>query len=71
MTGKIINLSEYKATHLPDVERYEVICLFCAHRYMQEADTGVMLKDMCCPSCNMTGGIILTGQQFNDEGEPR
>ena len=40
----------------------ELICLNCYYRYIGTWNEKVWLKDLECPACHQTNGIIATGQ---------
>lgn len=47
----------------------EHVCLMCLHRFVGVRPDGYMLKDMQCPNCKLTGGVIETGEWITgDDG---
>ena len=47
-------------------EVMEVMCVKCYSRWIATFPTGILLKDLQCPSCNNTGFVIATGQPLPD-----
>lgn len=45
----------------------EVICVKCGKRWIDVRPEGVLLKDMECAGCGLTGFVIETGEEINDE----
>ena len=45
----------------------EVICVRCSHRWIAVRPEGTRLKDMECPGCGDTGGVIETGEEITDD----
>lgn len=45
----------------------EVMCVRCVRRWIDVRPVGVQLKDLVCPGCGQTGGVIETGEEINDE----
>ena len=46
----------------------EVICVRCCKRWIDVRPEGTLLKDMECPGCGQTGGVIETGEEIDDQG---
>ncbi len=42
----------------------EVICVRCLKRWIAVRPEETQLKDMECPGCRMTGGVIETGEEL-------
>lgn len=42
----------------------EVICVRCCRRWLAVRPEGTLLKDMECPGCGKTGGVIETGEEL-------
>ena len=45
----------------------EVICVWCGRRWIAARPEGTQLKDLECPECGKTGGVIETGEEIDDE----
>lgn len=45
----------------------EVICVKCGKRWIAVRPSCVLLKDMECSGCGLTGFVIETGEEINDE----
>lgn len=45
----------------------EVICVRCCRRWFDVRPVGVQLKDLMCPGCGQTGGVIETGEEIREE----
>ena len=44
----------------------EVICVRCLYRYIAVMPEFSPLKDLECPKCRKRGGIIKTGQEYEE-----
>lgn len=42
----------------------EVICVRCCRRWLAVRPEGTLLKDIECPGCGKTGGVIETGEEL-------
>ena len=42
----------------------EVMCVRCIRRWIDVRPVGVQLKDLMCPGCGETGGVIETGEEL-------
>ncbi len=47
----------------------ELICVKCGHRWIGVYPSAMPLKDFRCAGCMETGGVILTGQPIEDDGD--
>lgn len=45
----------------------EVICVKCGKRWIDVRPSCVLLKSLECPGCGLTGFVIETGEEINDE----
>lgn len=45
----------------------EVICVKCGRRWIDVRPEGTQLKSLECPGCGLTGFVIETGEEINDE----
>lgn len=63
-TNKVIPIEE-KMPHKVS----EVMCVRCVRRWIDVRPVGVQLKDLMCPGCGETGGVIETGEEFREEDE--
>ena len=45
----------------------KVICVRCCRRWIAVRPVGVQLKDLRCPGCGETGGVIETGEEIDDQ----
>ena len=45
----------------------EVICVRCCRRWIAVRPECVPLKDLECPGCGKTGGVIETGEEIDDQ----
>ena len=44
----------------------KVICVRCCRRWIDVRPEGILLKDLECPGCGKTGGVIETGEEIDD-----
>jgi len=58
---KIKNIDEHRAH-----ETAEMMCVKCYYRYQGVWPEQTLLKNLECPHCKKTGGIIKTGQTIFD-----
>lgn len=42
----------------------ELICVHCCNRWIGCWPAQLLLKDIVCPHCNKTAGVISTGQML-------
>lgn len=47
----------------------EVMCVRCVRRWIDVRPVGVQLKDLMCPGCGQTGGVIETGEEIREDDE--
>lgn len=47
----------------------EVMCVRCVRRWIDVRPVGVQLKDLMCPGCGETGGVIETGEEIQEDDE--
>lgn len=47
----------------------EVMCVRCVRRWIDVRPVGVQLKDLVCPGCGQTGGVIETGEEIREDDE--
>ena len=64
--------SEHGANVIPIEEKMphkvsEVMCVRCVRRWIDVRPVGVQLKDLMCPGCGETGGVIETGEDILEE----
>lgn len=45
----------------------EVMCVRCVRRWIDVRPVGVRLKDLVCPGCGETGGVVETGEEIREE----
>jgi len=45
----------------------EVMCVRCVRRWIDVRPVGVQLKELMCPGCGQTGGVIETGEEIDDQ----
>lgn len=60
--GKVVPIEE-KMPHKVS----EVICVRCLKRWIGVRPEGTKLKDLECPGCHMTGAVIETGEEIEEE----
>ena len=62
LPANVIRFEDYKPHSVE-----EMVCIHCHHRWVGIFTSIEPLRDLRCPGCMETGGVILTGQPIYDD----